>query len=118
MARKPTVKIEAPEIFHDPTAQLTPSDIIWLRGVLYDPRYVKLLRIAEASCPGPFAAGTHGAFINQNTMLASTIALSTQRGWKLAVKAPYVLLQDPPKPRKAVEANYPDSGTIENDKTH
>jgi hypothetical protein len=106
---------KTPDIHYDPFATLGPDDKAWLRGVLVDPRYVRMLRIIQRWRPSSNCklAGSNDrdAFSNER----ASARLAEMRGWDAYEMAIFQVLTDKPASKASVEPSYPESGAIDAD---
>lgn len=104
---------KAPDIHFDPFAALGPQDKEWLRVMLVDARYVKMLRIIQKWRPSSNCkmggSGERDAFSNER----AAIRLGEMRGWDAYEVAIFQVLTDRPLPKPAAEASYPESGRVD-----
>jgi hypothetical protein len=102
-----------PAIHYDPFAALGPTEKEWLRGVLVDPRYVKMLNICQRSRPSSVCkmggSFERDAFSNER----AAIRLGEMRGWDLYEVAIFGVLTDRPAPKATVDTTFPESGAID-----
>lgn len=102
-----------PDIWADPFAAVGPDDKAWLRTILVDPRFVRMMKIAERSRPSSNCklggSGDRDAFSNER----AAIRLGEMRGWDSHMVAIFQVLTDRPAPKATVEPTYPESGAID-----
>ena len=104
---------KTPVIHYDPFAALGPDDKAWLRTILVDPRYVKMLRIIQKWRPSSNCklggSGDRDEFSNER----AAIRLGEMRGWDAYEVAIFGVLTDRAAPKTAVEPTFPESGMID-----
>ena len=104
---------KAPDIHYDPFASLGPQDKEWLRGVIVDPRYVKMLRIIQKWRPSSNCklggSGDRDAFSNER----AAIRLGEMRGWDAYEVAIFGVLTDRPAAKATVTESFPESGAVD-----
>lgn len=104
---------KAPDIHLDPFASLGPEEKTWLRGILVDPRYVKMMRIIQKWKPSSNCklggSGDRDAFSNER----AAIRLGEMRGWDAYEVAIFQVLTDRPAPTRQPEPTYPEAGKVD-----
>lgn len=103
---------EAPDIYFDPLARLTPEEKGRLRGILSDPIYVKWMRITEGMRPSSNCALAGSKDRDAYSDARANARLGEIRGWELHTAAMYAVLAEPKVARAETDANFPDSAAI------
>jgi hypothetical protein len=104
---------ETPVVAYNPFITLGPAEKEWLRQILVDPRYVKLLSICQQFRPSSNCkmggSGDRDAYSNER----AAIRLGEMRGWDAYEVSIFRVLTDKPVSKPAVEPTFPESGKID-----
>ena len=104
---------KTPVVAYNPFMALGPAEKEWLRGILVDPRYVKLLSICQQYRPSSHCklggSDARDAYSNER----AAIRLGEMRGWDLYEVSLFRVLTDRPVSKPAVEPTFPESGMID-----
>ena len=102
-----------PAIVHNPFAVLTPKEKEWLRSILTDDRYIKMMGVVQKFRPKSACAkagsGERDAFSNER----AAARLSEMAGWDKYETALFAVLLDSPLIAREPEPTYPDSGRLD-----
>lgn len=106
---------KTPAVAFNPFDQLSAEDKKWLREVLTDRRYLRMLGLAQKFRPSANCAKAGSTERDQFSNERAAARLSEMLGWALYETAIFAVLQDKLPSRPAPSVNYPHSGTIESE---
>ena len=104
-----------PTIVRNPFAVLTPKDKEYLRGVLTNPTYLKMMGIIQKFRPSSSCKMAGSRERDQFANERANARLAEMRGWDAYEVAIFAILSDTPLPKAPEEASYPDSGRLDAD---
>lgn len=104
---------KSPAVSFNPFAALTPKEKEYLRGVLTNEAFVKMLSLAQKFRPSSQCknggSGDRDSFSNER----AAIRLGEMRGWDLYQVSLFAVLSEKALKDLQVEATYPDSGRVD-----
>ena len=102
-----------PTIVRNPFAVLTPKDKEYLRGVLTNPTYLKMMGIVQKFRPSSNCANAGSTARDAFSNDRASARLAEMRGWDAYELAVFAVLSDTPIVKGPHEENFPDSGRID-----